>query len=299
MNLFKTSTLTILLSLSIDFTNAAEKDKDANASSPNAASASSFLYLPFESSYISYKPTSYSSSRYSPMPSAQAPLTEKEIEFKKLEEDFYNQFHQTFYISSFEANLTIDKKIEMIKQETELKTWENNYRDKFYSSFYCSDYQASPAKKIEMIKEALSLKEAEDAYSKKHHMDFKFSDYGRKTSYNIITSTPEKLKIITEEMEFQDLLRAYFNEFQDMPSISDAAMTTNTSKIKANQIEALKEEIIIKRLVHTLKSATPPITDEELQDLYAQLPAAENSLTPARSTKIEALRAEKQRREIP
>ncbi|MGV8947768.1 MAG: hypothetical protein ACOH2E_00135 [Candidatus Paracaedibacter sp.] len=281
MNLQKMSMFIILLSLSIDSAKAADHDK--GGFDP---------YLPYAGHTTSYN--SYSQS-YPSNFGVQTPLTEQETEYKKLEEDFRNKFRESFYIPSFGSNPSIEEKIGMITLETEFKTWENMYRKKFHTSFYCADYQASKAKKIEMIKEELKLKDEEDAYSKKFSKDFSFSQRGIETSYRT-QSTAEKLRIITEEREYQDLFQSYFDEFQEKPSISDAAMTTDTTKIKANQIEALKGEIEIQRLIRDLKSAYPDITDEYLKNQYSQLPVAENGI-PTRIAIIEALRTEKQRRE--
>jgi hypothetical protein len=64
--------------------------------------------------------------------------------------------------------------------------------------------------------------------------------------------------------------------------------------LKTAQIEALEEDIII-QLTRVLQSTYSDITEEYLKKQYSQLPAAENGL-PTRSTIIEALKAEKQRR---
>ncbi len=261
MNLLKMGALIILPLLSIDFARAAEDHNKGGFDPYN-------LRPPY--SYLNSTPAYHGGYGYSSNIGAQAPVSEKEREFKNLEEAFYKQFRESFHISSFGSNPSIEEKIEMIKIETEFKTWENMYWEKFHTSFYCSDYQASNAKKIEMIKEELKLKDVEDAYYTKFRTKFEFSSYGVETSYSIIESTSEKLKIITEEMEYQDLLRSYFDEFQGMPSISDAARTTDTAKIKANQIEALKGEIEIQRLIRDLKSTYSDITERSVQVILAE-----------------------------
>ena len=280
MNMLKIGALTILLPLSIDFARAAE-DHNKDDFNPFGSRSSTPAYPSYNHGY---------SSNFG----AQAPLTEKEREFKNLEEAFYKQFHESFYISSFGSNPSIDEKIEMIKQETEFKTWENTYRKKFYTSFHCSDYQASKTKKIEMIKEEIALKDAEDTYSKKFSKDFRFSQYGIETSYST-RSTVEKIKVITEEIRYNDLLFVYIEESLERPNISAATATAQPDMLKAAQIEALEEDIII-QLTHVLQSIHPDITDEYLEKQYSQLPIAENS-SPTRPTIIEALRAERQRRE--
>lgn len=287
MNVLKMGTLIALPLLSIDFTKAAE-DRNKGGFDPYNSRP---LYT-HPSSTSSYPNYSYGSSSTI---GAQTPLTEKEREFEKLKEDFYNKFHESFYISSFDSNRSIDEKIEMIKQETEFKTWENTYREKFYISFHCSDYQASKAQKIEMIKEEINLKDVEDTYSKRFHTNFEFSQRAIETSYRTIKSTSEKLKIITEEIRYDDLLLVYIEESLERPNISAATATAQPDMLKAAQIEALEEDIIT-QLVRSLKSAYPDITDEELERQYSQLPTAETG-APARSAIIEALRAEKQRRE--
>jgi hypothetical protein len=273
MNLFKMNTLIILLALSIDFARAAEE--------PNKGGSN------LKTTYSGYNYSYFSNS------SSQVPLTEKEKEFKKLEEDFRKEFHESYYTSSLDKKSSLDEKIVAIKQATELKKSENDYQKKFHSSYYGYDDKASHTQKIEMIKEAISLKDEEDAYLKKYNKDFRFSPCGLKTSYST-RPTGEKLKIIREETRYNNLLIVYMEESLEQPNISAATATTQPGMLKTAQIEALEEDIII-QLTRVLQSTYSDITEEYLKKQYSQLPAAENGL-PTRSTIIEALKAEKQRR---